>query len=220
MPCQIKDLLARLHIPDLGCHIHGACSHQKTMRIEGETDDFHFVALEGVVPLAGVGVPDLGGSIEGPRHNLVPIRIVEGHGVDDIFVFFEGEDFSAADGVPDLAGSIVAAGDESVSALVEGAVGEGEEVGPEDLEEAELLFLVLHLLFYQLLDELLQLRFPGLGDEGLFEEDLVDEAVDVGLGGEVEEVDGLRLDLLVLPQVLQDYPWRVVTKEESLQLHI
>lgn len=55
----------------------------------------------------------------------------------------------ASFGVPDLAGPIVAASDELIAIFVEGAVGEGQHVGLEGLEQLE----VLGLLLLQLQDE-------------------------------------------------------------------
>lgn len=47
------------------------------MRVELEADDFHLVTLERVQSLAVVGVPDLGGSVEGARHYFVSVRLGE-----------------------------------------------------------------------------------------------------------------------------------------------
>lgn len=46
-------------------------------------------------------------------------------------------------GVPDLAGPIIAASDELVAVLVEGAIGEGQHVGLKGLEQLEVLGLLL-----------------------------------------------------------------------------
>ncbi len=54
----------------------------------------------------------------------------------------ESQQLVAGDGVPDLAGAVVAAGDELVAGLVEGAVGERQDVRPENLEEKEVTRLV------------------------------------------------------------------------------
>ena len=44
-------------------------------------------------------------------------------------------------------------------------------------------------LFDELIDEAAELRFARLADEGLLENDLVDEDLDIRLGGEMEEGD-------------------------------
>ena len=81
--------------------------------------------------------------------------------------------------VPHLASPIVRSRDELVSRLVECAIGQRKQMGSQDLVESELLLLVFLLLFDQLLNELLQLRLAGLGDQGLLEQDLIDESVDI-----------------------------------------
>lgn len=54
----------------------------------------------------------------------------------------------------------------------------------------------------------------GLGDERLLGHDLGDELVDVGVLGQVEEVDAFGLDLAVLAHVLQDDAGRVVADQD------
>ena len=49
----------------------------------------------------------------------------------------QSQQLVSRDGVPDLAGAVVTASDELVAGLVEGAVGKGEDVCAEDLEEEE-----------------------------------------------------------------------------------
>ena len=109
----------------------------------------------------------------------LPVGVVEGHRVDDIRVLVERKQFLARVGVPHLARAVIAARDELAAALVEGAVGERKQVGSQDFEEPEALHLVLLLLFDELFNELLELRFAGLGDQGLLQENLVDQSVNV-----------------------------------------
>lgn len=40
-----EDLLASLHVPQLGRVVHRPSGYQHTMRVEGETDDLHFVSF-------------------------------------------------------------------------------------------------------------------------------------------------------------------------------
>ena len=109
----------------------------------------------------------------------LPEGVVEGHGVDDVGVLVQGKKLLSGVGVPDLAGAIVRASDELVSGLVEGTVGQRKQMGSQHLEKGELLHLVLELFLNQLLDELFELRLAGRLDEGFFEKDLVDQAVNV-----------------------------------------
>lgn len=59
------------------------------------------------------------------------------------------EKFSSSDGIPDLAGAIVAARDKLVTSLVERAIGERQQVGPQDFEQLETLLLIFFELFDQ-----------------------------------------------------------------------
>ena len=52
-------------------------------------------------------------------------------------------------------------------------------MGAEDLEEAEALLLVFELLFDQLLDKLLELRFACFRDQRLFQQDLVNKSINI-----------------------------------------
>ena len=53
--------------------VHGASGYEHSVGVEGEADDLHLMALESVVALASVGVPNLGCSVEGTSHDLVTI---------------------------------------------------------------------------------------------------------------------------------------------------
>lgn len=115
MATQVENFLTSLNVPQLGRVIHGARRHQHAVGVEAEADDLHLVALERVVALARVGVPDFGCAVEGARHDFISIRIVEGHGVDHIFVLLQRQQLLAGDSVPDLARAVVAAGDKFIS---------------------------------------------------------------------------------------------------------
>lgn len=54
----------------------------------------------------------------------------------------------------------------------------------------------------------------GFGDEWLLGHDLGDELVDVGVFGEVEEVDAFGLDFAVFADVLENDAWWVVADED------
>ena len=77
----------------------------------------------------------------------LPEGVIEGHAVDHIVMLVEGEQLFAGVGVPNLAGAIVGTGNEFVSALVEGTVGKGKQMGAKHLEQSELLHLVFQLFF-------------------------------------------------------------------------
>ena len=113
----------------------------------------------------------------------LPEGVVEGHRVHYVRVLVKRQQFLSRVRVPHLARAIVAPRDELASILVEGAIGEWEEVRSEHLEEAELLLLVLLLLLDQLADEALELRLARLRNQRLFQEDLLDQPVDVRPSG-------------------------------------
>ena len=83
--------------------------------------------------------------------------------------------------VPDLACAIVAASDESAAALVESTVGQRKQMGPQDFEQSKALLLVLLLLLNELLDKFFKLGFACFGNQGLLQEDLVDQSVNICL---------------------------------------
>ena len=67
-------------------------------------------------------------AVSPPRDDLVPERVVERDGVHNIPVPLQRQQLVPGDGVPHLAGAVVAACDEFVAGLVEGAVRQGEDV--------------------------------------------------------------------------------------------
>lgn len=84
---------------------------------------------------------------ERTRNDLVSIRVIEGNGVHHIPMSLQSEQLVSSDGVPDLAGAVVTARDELVARLVEGAIGEGEDMCTEDLEQKEVGCFVAFQLF-------------------------------------------------------------------------
>ena len=139
----MEDFLSSFHVEQLRCVVHRARGYKHAVGIEREADDFHLVALERVVALARVGVPDLGGAVEGPRDDLVAVRVVERHRVHHVAVLLERDELAAALGVPHLAGPVVRPRDELIARFVESAVSERQEMSPEYLVKSELLFSVL-----------------------------------------------------------------------------
>lgn len=111
------------------------------------------------------------------RH--LPEWIIESHGVHDIGVLVEREQLLAGVRVPNFAGAIITSSDELASVLVEGTVGQGKQVRAQNFEQAKALGLVLLLLLDKLFDEFLELGLFGLRNEWLFEQDLVDQAINV-----------------------------------------
>jgi hypothetical protein len=77
----------------------------------------------------------------------LPEGVIEGHAVDHIVVLVQGKQFLARVGVPNFTGSIVGASDEFVTALVEGTVCQGKQMGAKHLEKSELLLLIFQLFF-------------------------------------------------------------------------
>lgn len=47
------------------------------------------MASEGVVPLAGVSVPDFGSAVERASDDFIAIRVIKGKSVDDVLMFVE-----------------------------------------------------------------------------------------------------------------------------------
>ena len=115
-----------------------------------------------MVSLTSVRIPNLRLAIERTGDNLVAVRIVERHRVNDVRVLVQGKKLLTRICVPYFARAIVAARDELASIFVERAVGQREQMGAEDLEEAEALLLILKLLFDQLLNKLLELGLARL----------------------------------------------------------
>lgn len=142
--------LARLHVPQASRVVHRASRHHGAVRVEGEAHDLRGVAAVGVVQLTGLGIPQLARLVERAGNDLITIGIVERDRVNDVPVSLERVQFVSGDCVPDLARAIVTTRNKLISRLVECAVGQGEDVRPEDLEQEE----VTRLVALQLLDKL------------------------------------------------------------------
>ena len=80
-----------------------------------------------------------------PAANL-PKGIIEGHAVHDVRVLVQRKQLLARIRVPHLAGPIVGARNELITVLVERAVSKRQQVGAQNLEQREFLFLVFLLL--------------------------------------------------------------------------
>ena len=81
--------------------------------------------------------------------------------------------------VPHLASAIVAASNELAAILVKGTVSQRQSVRLQCFKQAEALIHVLALLRDKSLDELFELGLAGLRDQGLLQENLVNQAVDI-----------------------------------------
>jgi hypothetical protein len=149
-----------------------------------------------VVTLACGRVPDLSFAIERAGDDLVAEWVIEGHSIHDISVFIEREQLLSRVGVPNFARAIVATSDKLASILVERTVGQGKQMSSQHLEKTELLLLVLLLFFDQFLNELFKLRLAGLRDKGLFEKNLVNQAIDISAKESEEMLDVSRLNLV------------------------
>jgi len=147
VPIKVEKLFALLDVPELGRVVHGACSNQKTVWIEAETYDFHFMSFESVSHLSIVRIPNFRCPIEGPGHNEVSEGIIECHSVDYIFMLLQRKQFSATLGVPYFTRSIVGASNELVSRFIKGTVRQRKQMCSQYLKQLELLLLILHLLF-------------------------------------------------------------------------
>lgn len=74
--------------------------------------------------------------------DLVSVGVVERNGIHHVSVALEREQLISRYGVPDLAGAVVAACDEFVAGLVEGAVRQRQDVCSQDLEQEEVAGLI------------------------------------------------------------------------------
>lgn len=88
MSIQTEKLFSLLDVPQFGSMVHWAGGDQKTMRIEAQTDNFHFMTFQRVPHWTIIRVPNFGCPIEWARDYEVAKRIVERHGVNDVFVLF------------------------------------------------------------------------------------------------------------------------------------
>ena len=69
------------------------------------------------------------------------------------------------------------------------------------------------------LDDGLDLRALGLGDQGLLGHDLRDELIHIRLLGQVEQIDAFRLDLSVTTNILECYSGWEVSQQNLFKLH-
>mmetsp|Transcript_10259 Transcript_10259/g.17670 ORF Transcript_10259/g.17670 Transcript_10259/m.17670 type:complete len:216 (+) Transcript_10259:902-1549(+) len=150
MAKQSAQLGPSLHIPKLRGVVHGSGGDNRTLGVERKTHNLSRVSTQRVVELARIRIPQLAGLVEGPGDDLVAERVVESDGVHHVLMTLQGVDLVTGKGVPHFTGTVVRPCDESVPAFVERAVGEGEDMRTQNLEEGEVRVLV-HL---QLLDEL------------------------------------------------------------------
>lgn len=72
--------------------------------------------------------------VEGSRDDFIPERVVESNRVNNILVPLQRVELLARLGVPNLARSIVASRDKAIPLLVECAVCERQDVGPQHLQ--------------------------------------------------------------------------------------
>ena len=72
MAAEVKNFLARFHVPQLRCVVHGSSGYKHSVRIERQAHDLHFVTFQSMVPLAGIGIPDLCLSVKEPVTILSP----------------------------------------------------------------------------------------------------------------------------------------------------
>jgi hypothetical protein len=139
--------LAHLHVPELGRTVHGASCHHQTVGVKRDSDDLSFVASVGRQGLSCNCIPYLGGLIEGASGYSGAIGDIKGHAIDCIFMAFKGVDERASTSIPYLAGPIIAASDKLIPVFVKAAIGQGQDVSLELLNQHELLLSLLLDLF-------------------------------------------------------------------------
>ena len=137
------------NVPQLSGMVHGASSHQEAVWVEAQTHNLHLVTFESVHHLPIVGVPNFGCLVERPSHYQVSKGVVKCHSVDHILVLLETEKLSSRLSVPHFASPIIGSRNELVSCLIEGAVGQRQQVGAKNFKQLKLLLLVFHLLLDQ-----------------------------------------------------------------------
>ena len=128
-----------LHVPELRGVVHGAGGDDRALRVETEADNLAGVAAEGVVTLAAVRVPELARLIEAARDDLITVRVIERDGVHHVLVPLQRVNLLSGVRVEHLARPVVAPGDELIAALVERAVGQGQDVRPQLIDQREAL---------------------------------------------------------------------------------
>mmetsp|Transcript_115380 Transcript_115380/g.322524 ORF Transcript_115380/g.322524 Transcript_115380/m.322524 type:complete len:204 (+) Transcript_115380:154-765(+) len=177
------------------------------------------MALQGVDALPCVRVPQLRGLVKTSCDDLVSEGIVERDRIHDVLVAVQCQQLLAAQRVPDAACPVIGPGDELGPGLVERAIRQRQDVGPQDLEQVKPLVVLVLDLVHQLEDHRAQGVLLVLRDQRLLEHDLVDEHLHVRVGREVQQVDGLRLDVSLPALILQHDARREVPQQEALQLH-
>mmetsp|Transcript_11960 Transcript_11960/g.44456 ORF Transcript_11960/g.44456 Transcript_11960/m.44456 type:complete len:301 (-) Transcript_11960:16-918(-) len=217
---EVVQAFAGLDVPQSRRVVHRSGGNHGALRVKGQADDLRRVPAERVEQLAFLRVPQLGRLVEAARHDLVSIRVVEGDGVHHVPMALQGQQLVAGHGVPNLARPIIAPGDKLVPALVEGAVREGQNVRPQDLEEVEVRAGLRLLLLDQLVNQAPELWLAILRHQRLFEDNLIHEHFDVGFLGQVQQVDFLVLAAPVAQLILQYDARRIVSQQEALQLHL
>ena len=75
MAFETENFLSRLNVPQLCRVVHGARCDEHAVWVEREADNLHFVALQSVIALSCVRVPNLRLPIEGTCHYLVSVTV-------------------------------------------------------------------------------------------------------------------------------------------------
>ena len=120
---------------------------------------------ERVVQRPRVRVPQLARLVEAPRNDLVPERVVERDRVHYVLVPLQRVQLLARRGAPHLAGPVIRPRNKHRTTFVEGAVGEWQDVGPQDPEQNELpsVLLLLFLFLHKFQNKSTQVLPPVLG---------------------------------------------------------
>eukprot|EP00760_Papus_ankaliazontas_P027369 PhM_4_TR329/c0_g1_i1/m.10261 len=219
VPQQRVRLLPRLCIPELCRVVHGAGRNKRALGVEAKTHNLCQVPAERVEALAVLRVPHLTRLVEGTGDDAVAEWVVEADGVDDVLVAFEAEQLVARQRIPHLTRAVVRPRDELITALVESAVRQRQDVRAEHFEEVERLTRVADHLFREALEHLAHLHLFRRGDQGLLLEDNLRGGIEVGVGSEREEVDCFGVDLARRVLVFDCDAWRVVAEKETTETH-
>mmetsp|Transcript_39930 Transcript_39930/g.66399 ORF Transcript_39930/g.66399 Transcript_39930/m.66399 type:complete len:294 (-) Transcript_39930:186-1067(-) len=164
---QRVQLRAGVHIPKLGCVVHTSGSNERALGIKAQADNLRQVPPQRVKAVPRLRVPNFAGFIKRPSNNTIPKGIVEGDCVHDILMSIQRQKFVTCHSIPYFATSVVRTGDEFVTRLVEGTVCQRQDVGTKHLKQIKKLLPIAGHTSHQLLEQLPNLRLPGLGNQRL-----------------------------------------------------
>lgn len=128
VPFQNRMDLSCFDVPEPCCVVHRASCNEISMWIKRNSYNLALMPCIGTKELRSLGTPELGSLIKGPSNNFIPEGHIKCQAVHSILMSIKRMHEIARFSIPDLAGSVVAACDELVAVLIEGAVGQWQHV--------------------------------------------------------------------------------------------